>query len=95
MKKLFRNSTHNDRLSHDCLVVELNGKKVKLTYTSENASEGLSVQVFDGYKFNYILSMLDMGITPNNSSYIWNEQKRKNRADELFKVAEKLCKSIL
>jgi len=95
MKKLFRNSTHNDRRSHDCLMLDFNGKKVKLTYTSENASESLSVQVFDGHKFNYILSMLDMGITPNNSSYIWTDAKRKSRADELFKVAEKLCKSIL
>lgn len=39
--------------------------------------------------------MLDIGIEPNNSAYIWDEKKRKNRADELFKKSETICNSIL
>lgn len=101
MKQLFRNSIHTPNRSHDCLIAEIgdikNGsKKVKITYESYNAVERCNTEFFDGDKWNNILSMLDMGVEPNTSAYnIWNEKKRKSRADELFKKAEVICKGIL
>lgn len=95
MKQLFRNSTHTQSRSHDCLIAEIKGKKIKVTYEAYNAVERCNTEIFDGYKLNHILSMLDIGIEPNNSAYIWDEKKRKNRADELFKKAETICNSIL
>ena len=95
MKQLFRNSTHTQSRSHDCLIAEIKGKKIKVTYEAYNAVERCNTEIFDGYKWNHILSMLDIGIEPNNSAYILDEKKRKNRADELFKKAETICNSIL
>lgn len=95
MKQLFRNSTHTGR-SHDCLIAEIKGKKIKVTYEAYNAVERCNTEFFDGDKWNHILSLLDMGIEPNNSAYhLWDEYKRKNRADELFKKAETMCNGIL
>ena len=96
MKLLFRNSTHTESRSHDCLIAEIKGKKIKVTYEAYNAVERCNTEFFDGDKWNHILSMFDMGIEPNTSAYnIWDEKKRKNRADELFKKAETMCNSIL
>ncbi len=96
MKQLFRNSTHTQSKSHDCLIGEIKGKKIKVTYEAYNAVERCNTEFFDGDKWNHILSMLDMGIEPNTSAYnIWDEKKRKNRADESFKKAETMCNSIL
>ena len=96
MKQLFRNSIHTQSKSHDCLIAEIKGKKIKVTYEAYNAVERCNTEFFDGDKWNHILSMLDMGIEPNTSAYnVWDENKRKNRADELFKKAETLCNSIL
>jgi hypothetical protein len=96
MKQLFRNSTHSSNSSHDCLIAEINGKKVKITYEAYNANEKCNTEFFDGDKWNHILSMLDMGVEPEKSAYnIWDEGKRKRRADDLFKKAEAMCKSII
>ncbi len=100
MKQLFRNSTHTNKESHDCLIAEIGnigngGKKVKITYKAYNAVERCTIEFFDGDKWNHILSMLDMGVEPNTSAYIWDEWKRKSRADELFKKAELMCNGIL
>jgi len=100
MTQLFRNSTHTNLKSHDCLIAEIGnikngGKKVKITYETYNAVERCNVEFFDGNKWNHILSMLDMGIEPNSSAYVWDEKKRKSRADELFKKAITMCNGIL
>ena len=96
MKLLFRNSTHTESRSHDCLIAEIKGKKIKVTYEAYNAVERCNTEIFDGDKWNHFLSMLDMGIEPNTSAYnIWDEKKRKNRADELFKKVETMCNAIL
>ena len=96
MKQLFRNSTHTQSKSHDCLIAEIKGKKIKVTYEAYTAVERCSTEIVDGYKWNHILSMLDMGIEPETSAYnIWDEKERKNRADKLFKKAETMCKTII
>ena len=95
MKQLFRNSTHTQSKSHDCLIAEIKGKKIKVTYEAYNAVERCNTEIFDGDKWNHFLSMLNMGIEQDNCAYIWDETKRKNRADELFKKAETMCNTIL
>lgn len=94
MKKLFRNSIHTQSKSHDCLIAEIKGKKVKMTYEAYNAVERCTIQVFDGFEFKHILSIMDMGIESDNSAYIWSDVKRKARTEELFKIAEKMCNGI-
>jgi len=101
MNTLFRNNLHKEGKSHDCLICEIGnirngGKKVKITYEAYNAVEKCNVDFFDGDKFNHIFSMLDMGELPNSSAYnIWDEQKRKKRADDLFKKAVAMCEKLL
>ena len=96
MKQLFRNSTHTQSKSHDCLIAEIKGKKIKVTYEAYNAVERCNTEIFDGDKWNHFLSMLNMGVEPDNSAYIiWDEKERKNRADKLFKKAETMCNTIL
>lgn len=96
MNQLFRNSTHTKIKSYDCLIAEIGGKKVKMTYEAYNAAERCNVEFFDGNKWNHVLSMLDMGIVPNSTAYIsWNENERKDRADQLFKNAEIMCNGII
>jgi hypothetical protein len=101
MKVLFRNPTHTDSRSHDCLIAEIGnksngGKTVKFTYEANNAVERFNVEIFDGHKWNHFLSILDMGINPENSAYnIWDEIKRKRRADDLINLAESMCEAII
>jgi hypothetical protein len=95
MKEIIRNSTHTSSNSHDCLIVQIKNKKVKITYQSYNAVERCNTEFFDGDKWNHILSMLDMGIEPNTSTFLWGAQERKSRTDELFKKAKTMCNAIL
>jgi len=96
MKTIIRNSTHIDSKSYDCLIGEIKGKKIKITYEAYNASEKCNTEIFDGYKWNNIFNILDMGVQQENSAYnIWDKLKRKKRADDLFKIAEKMCKTII
>ena len=96
MKLIIRNSIHRNSKSHDCLIAEIKGKKVKITYEAYNAVEKCNIDFFDGDKWNHIFSMLDMGIEQESSAYnIWDDMKRKKRADDLFKIAEKICNGIL
>ena len=93
MKQIVRNSTHTLNRSHDCLIGEIKGKKIKITYEAYNACEKCNTEFFDGDKWNHILSMLDMGAQPESSAYnIWDENKRKKRADDLFKKSETIIK---
>lgn len=96
MKTLFRNSTHKMRKSHDCLIAEIKGKKIKLTYEAYNAVEKFNVEIFDGNKFNVILNILDMGVTQENDAYnIWSDLQREARANNLIKIAKKMCEVII
>lgn len=96
MKVLVRNSIHVGEKSHDCLIGEIKGKKVKITYQAYNANESCSTEFFDGDKWNPILSMLDLGVQRETSAYnIWNRDQRKQRADDLFKKAELISNKLL
>jgi hypothetical protein len=101
MRTIIRNSIHNLTRSHECIVCEIGnvrngGKKVKITYEAYNAVEKFNVEFFEGNKFNHIFSMLDMGELPNSSAYnVWDERKRKKRAEDLFNKAAAMCEKLL
>jgi len=96
MKTLLRKSIHEDYRSHDCLVCDIQGKKVKITYEAYNAIEKCNIELFDGFRWNLLFTLLDMGIVPELSAYnIWDKERRRTRADYLFKEAEEMVRSIL
>lgn len=95
MKEIFRNSTHIRDRSHDCMVIDINDTKVKVTYRSYNASEECTIELFNGNKWNFFLSMYDMGVIPDSTSYIKDISSRKSRADSLFIKAKQMCKDVL
>lgn len=101
MTILYRSDIHINEKSHDCLIAEIGnikngGKKVKMTYEAYNAVEKCTIECFDGYKWNSILSMLDLGEKPETRAYItWGNDKRRKRANDLFKKAETICKLII
>lgn len=95
MEKIFRNSIHTKEKSHDCMVIKKDKTKIKLTYEAYNAVEKCNAEIFDGFKWNHVFSMLDTGTLPENSAYIWDETKRKNRASILFSKLEDLFVGVL
>jgi hypothetical protein len=96
MKTIVRNSIHTKDKSHDCLILEIRGKKIKITYQAYNAVEKCNTEFFDGDKWNHIFSILDLGVNEEISAYsIWDENERKKRADDLFKESKELSNSIL
>ena len=88
MKILSRKSTHIKDESHDCLIGDINGKKIKITYRVYPGYELCTSEIFDGVKLNHVLSLLDMGFKPNDTMYICSDIVRKERANKLFKEAE-------
>jgi hypothetical protein len=96
MYGIFRNSTHINEKSHDCLIGNINGRIIKITYEAYNAQEKCNTELFDGNKWNHILSMLDMGILPENSAYIiWDLNKRQERANQLINKSATMCYDII
>jgi hypothetical protein len=95
MKELIRNAMHVEGKSHDCLIKEYNGKKVKFTYEAYNAVERCTTELFDGYKWNPVIHMLDIAVKPETSAYIWDSTKRMQRADGLFKDSERMLLTFI
>ena len=96
MKIISRKSTHSISDSYDCLVGEILNRKIKITYKAYNAVERCDAELFDGDKWNKILDIKDVGIQPENSAYnIWDENRRKRRADNIFNVFENMIYEIL
>ena len=95
MKKLERNATHIREKSHDCLIGEMGGKKMKFLYTCRNGNESCHTSIFDGNDWNIVFTMSDLGVMPNLQFYIESDQSRLERANSLFEKAENMCKLIL
>ena len=85
--ELLRNATHDSIDSHDMQISKVNDKTVKMTYAAYNANETFSVEVFDGFKFNPILGMIDLGIKKDSGAYVKDASYRKARANDLIKKA--------
>lgn len=95
MKKLKRNSTHERGRSHDCLIVEYKDHKLKLTYEAYNAAERCRIAIFDSLKWNIMFTLRDTGETPERGAYVWSDEIRKKRADDLFAKLTRLAKTVL
>ena len=65
MKQIFRNSTHKSGKSHDCLIAEIKGKKIKITYEAYNAVERCNVEFFDGDKTKPVCVFCVNNLNPN------------------------------
>ena len=63
-----------------------------MTYESYNAAERFTIEIFDGYKWNFALSMLDLGVLDETTMYATMEKKRKERANTLFQKSDDLLK---
>jgi len=92
-----RNPIHVRDRSHDMMLKDINHTKVKFTYECYNCNEKLSVEIFDGSKWNHIFDMNDLGVRvgENGCSYISPDSVRLERANTLFKKAETLVKELL
>lgn len=95
MKEIFRNVTLKGERMHDCSVLNINGKFVKITYECYNAVERCNVELFDGDKWNHIFSMLDSGTMPDTSVYSSDDELKKRRANALVEIAKFDIKKLL
>lgn len=95
MKKLMRSSIYRPSITHEVLLSEFNGRKLKFTYRAYNAGEECSVKLFDGNQWNVMFIMEDCGESPNSSMYISDDAAKLKRCNLLFTKLEKLCKLVL
>ena len=97
MKELYRSKVHTKDKSHDVIILkptvpgEHSQVKLKMTYRSYNANEEFHGESWVNGKWEHTFNMLDLGVTPERSAYnIWNEGKREDRAEKLFKLGTEL-----
>jgi hypothetical protein len=87
-KQIYRSELHLKEKSHDVIIVQdtenVNGVKVKMTYESYNAVERFSGETWVGGKWEHTFGMLDLGVEPERSSYIWDAGKRLKRTEDLI-----------
>ncbi len=95
MEEIFRNIAHKGDRMHDCSVLNISGKFVKITYECYNAVERCNVDIFDGDKWNQIFSMLDLGIMPESSAYSWRDELKKERANCLIGISKLSIKKLI
>jgi hypothetical protein len=88
IKQIYRSEIHNRDKSHDVCIIQdqskVRGVKLKMTYESYNALERFTGEQWVGGKWEHTFSMLDLGVTPEGSSYVWDNSKRLLRAEELI-----------
>lgn len=88
IKQIYRSEIHNRDKSHDVCIIQdqskVRGVKLKMTYESYNALERFTGELFVGGKWEHHFSMLDLGVTPDSSSYVSDSSKRLLRAEELI-----------
>jgi hypothetical protein len=91
VKVIYSVSTHLKEKSHEMRIVQdqsvVRGVKLKMTYEAYNANERFVGEQWVGGKWEHSFDMLDLGVTSERSAYnIWNEGKREDRAEKLFKL---------
>jgi len=88
IKELYRSKLHDQERSHDVVIIqdtiEASGCKLKMTYECYNAVERFTGERFVGGKWEFNFSMIDLGVTPNKSSYIHDSNRRLARAESLI-----------
>jgi hypothetical protein len=88
IKQIYRSEIHNRDKSHDVCIIQdqskVRGVKLKMTYESYNALERFTGEQWVGGKWEHTFSMLDLGVTPDSSSYVWGNSKRLKRTEDLI-----------
>lgn len=95
MKVITRNPGHDGVKSHDWVLLEHEGRKLKITYEAGNAYERCNTDLFDGDKWNHLLSLEDIGFNVDYKIYVSDPPIRKKRADTLFEAHKKEIFNIL
>ena len=99
MKLLLRNDLHVRDKSYDVSIYESRpklGRKIKITYAAQNASERCDVEMWDGDKWNNVLNMWDLGVRPDSSIYVTDEKNRRSRFEnELLPKVFKFINTII
>lgn len=84
-KELYRSKIHTDSKSHEVIVIEEGGYKLKMTYECYNAVERFTGELFVGGKWEHFFSLLDLGVLPDTSNYVRSGDHRLVRTEELIK----------
>jgi hypothetical protein len=88
IKQIYRSEIHNRDKSHDVCIIQdqskVRGVKLKMTYESYNAIERFTGELFVGGKWEHHFSILDLGVTPDSSSYVSDSSKRLKRTEDLI-----------
>lgn len=92
MKVKLNNKIHIDGKSHEVKYLD-NG--VRITYESYNAVERFNGHLFDGDKWNLLFTIQDLGVLPDNSTYILDAHLREQRVDALYQLAKPVIDAIL
>ena len=92
VRELTRTAIHENERSHDCAIIQIGDKKVKMVYQAYNAAEKFTASVFSEDKLNLLFNMRDLGVKPESSAYnIFSEAHRRYRANLLMTLAEEAC----
>jgi hypothetical protein len=98
VKQIYRSEIHKRDNSHDVCIIQdqskVRGVKLKMTYESYNAVERFTGELFVGGKWEHHFSMLDLGVEPEKSSYIWDDAKRLKRAEDLISKGINFFKTL-
>ena len=96
MKILTRNSTSKANSSHDMILATFVDEKVKMTYSVGNSYERCEIKVYShkNKQWNLLFSLNNLGYSEDRTMYICKIDERTEKADMLFKKAEKLCKKL-
>ena len=95
MKKIFATELYRNESANYCVVYEINRKRVKIVYECRNALERCTSYMLTDEKLEPILSILDLGVQPNNAMYLRNNDDKRFRCESLVKQSIKLCKKLL
>ena len=85
MEPIHHSNIHNSGKSYEVVVMKHNGTKLKMTYECYNGVERFTGELFVNGKWEHFFSMLDLGVIPNTSRYVYDDHKRQNVSEDLQK----------
>ena len=97
-KVIYESKIHLGDKSHEVLVIQdtkVNGVKLKMTYECYNAVERFTGDLFVGGRWEHFFSMMDLGITSDNSMYIRDQYTRGKQSKQLQELGIKYFNSIM
>jgi len=96
MNIINKSETNKERETHITIIGNIKNRHVKFVYTCHNAVEISNFELFDGNKWNKILTMFDIGYIPDSNTYIsLNKEDRKAKAYDIYEAGLKIVKQII